>query len=550
MLRIAIIEDAPNIVGMLRELLTRRVTGYAVETASDLPGGLALVQSFHPDLLVLDLVMPGVDGALSAEAGRTILRYVRRESPGTRAIILSAEADQARDFLLEEGADDFFIKTRQEDWRRQKLLRQVERLIGHWPARSEASQVLADRLHSLTDRDRILVITGEDGVGKRALAEMICRCHGKPGAPDVVSVCSDAPETILPRLWPPRERSHALPAGDTPVVLAGFECVRRLPHAAQAEMAAALAQCSAAGDRATTPRSVQTAIAVPHLVITSRSQLSALLESGDLCQELYAVLERFPEIAVPPLRECLEDVPELVDYFIRQVVQSDDGEPPAASADALAAIERYGRLSRWPGNHGQVRQIIKDAVARMTGETLGPGALHLPELADTAVVRDYSFLFVDVVQSRRMKLGQDAGLVHRSFDAYHAAVAQWAERSHGEVYSTSGDGVMCRFARADDAVRAARSIVNGLASFNVTGNRLPMPFRVRVGIATGLAPDVDSSSGGRVAGEVLDRAYAVQECAEPGEIIVCEITLKSAGSPPATPFDSGPIGGVPAFTLE
>lgn len=550
MLRIAIIEDAPNIVGMLRDLLTRRVTGYAVETASDLPGGLALVQSFRPDLLILDLVMPGVDGTLSPESGRTILRYVRRESPRTRAIILSAEADQARDFLLEEGADDFFIKTRQEDWRRQKLLRQVERLIGHQPARSGASRALADRLHALTDRDRIVVITGEDGVGKRALAEMICRCHGKPGAPDVVSVCSDAPETILARLRVPGGRSDALPVGDTPVVLAGFECVRRLPYVAQAGMAATLAQSFGAGDRATTPGSGQTAIPVPHLVITSRSQLSALLESGDLCPELHAVLERFPTIAVPPLRECPDDVPELVDYFIRQVAQSENGEPPAVSAPAVAALERYGRLSRWPGNHGQLREIIKDALARMAGGTIEPADLELPELADTAVVRDYSFLFVDVVGSRRMKLGQDADLVHRSFDAYHAAVARWVEQSRGEVYSSSGDGIMCRFARADDAVRAARSIMNGLGAFNATGNRLQAPFRVRVGIATGPAPDIDSSGGGRVAGEVLDRAYAVQECAEPGEIIVCENTLHSAGSPPATPVEGGPIGGVAAFTLE
>lgn len=102
MQRILIVEDNPDLAFGLRNNL--EIEGYDIETAEDGLAGLSRVRTWQPDLVILDLMMPGLDGY-------RVLRTLRDEGNNTPVLILSAkgeEADKVRGFRM--GADDFVSK--------------------------------------------------------------------------------------------------------------------------------------------------------------------------------------------------------------------------------------------------------------------------------------------------------------------------------------------------------------------------------------------------------------------------------------------------------
>jgi two-component system alkaline phosphatase synthesis response regulator PhoP len=102
MQRILIVEDNPDLAFGLRN--NHEIEGYAITVAEDGIAGLKVARDTHPDLIILDLMMPGLDGY-------RVLRTLREEGNDTPVLILSArgeEADKVRGFRL--GADDFVTK--------------------------------------------------------------------------------------------------------------------------------------------------------------------------------------------------------------------------------------------------------------------------------------------------------------------------------------------------------------------------------------------------------------------------------------------------------
>lgn len=137
----------------------------------------------------------------------------------------------------------------------------------------------------------------------------------------------------------------------------------------------------------------------------------------------------------------------------------------------------------------------------------------------------YTFLAVDVRGSTEMKAGREPVSVRRTFDDYHAWVRRHVEAHRGEVYSRSGDGVLCRFARASDALAAARSLRDHLAAFNASHNLLGSPLRVGMGLHTGPLLEAPGDDRGQVSSATLDFAMKLQAQAAPEEILLSEDTL-------------------------
>ncbi|MFZ3069601.1 MAG: response regulator transcription factor [Anaerolineaceae bacterium] len=100
--QILLVDDEPDLLAELAPLLER--TGYAVTTASDGPQALSIVQHLHPDLIILDVVMPRMDG-------REVLRQLRQENNWTPVILLTRVGSPTeRALSLQEGADDYLNK--------------------------------------------------------------------------------------------------------------------------------------------------------------------------------------------------------------------------------------------------------------------------------------------------------------------------------------------------------------------------------------------------------------------------------------------------------
>lgn len=99
--RILVVDDEPSITRSVQAYLERE--GYAVKTAADGPSALQAARAFHPDLVVLDIMLPGMDGL-------EVLRRLRQES-GVYALMLTAKADETDKIVgLTVGADDYLTK--------------------------------------------------------------------------------------------------------------------------------------------------------------------------------------------------------------------------------------------------------------------------------------------------------------------------------------------------------------------------------------------------------------------------------------------------------
>lgn len=124
-------------------------------------------------------------------------------------------------------------------------------------------------------------------------------------------------------------------------------------------------------------------------------------------------------------------------------------------------------------------------------------------------------LVVDVARSTKMKEGADPLKVEWSFREYQAMVAAVATTHGGEVLSTAGDGAVLLFARARDAVQAARRIQTEIGSFNQRRNRMSQPFRLRIGLHLG---ETASDLAQAPFHEVIDKSAHIESVAPIGGI--------------------------------
>lgn len=150
MTRILVIDDEPDLVRFVRRAL--EAEGYQVLTATEGAEGLRLALTEEPDLVLLDLLMPGVDG-------HTVLTGVLSRHPHTRVLVLSAAADiEARVSCLERGAVDFLAKPFSI---RELLARVRSRLRGSGEAGGGAPMLRVGSI-SLDVRARRLTVDGRD----------------------------------------------------------------------------------------------------------------------------------------------------------------------------------------------------------------------------------------------------------------------------------------------------------------------------------------------------------------------------------------------------
>jgi class 3 adenylate cyclase/CheY-like chemotaxis protein len=136
-----------------------------------------------------------------------------------------------------------------------------------------------------------------------------------------------------------------------------------------------------------------------------------------------------------------------------------------------------------------------------------------------------TFMSIDVVNSTQIKNGENEQDVIYTFLSYHKLIREVAYTYHGEITTISGDGVMCRFERPDDAAAAAQHILNELPGFNKRQNRLSQPFALRLGVNTGQVLENQSISAGQLISHTIDVAAKLQQTCLPNHVRFSQETV-------------------------
>jgi DNA-binding NtrC family response regulator len=368
---VLVIDDDPTQRRLIQAVLERE--GFAVAHAES--GDMAidrLVAGQAADVILLDLVMPGI-------SGHDTLKEMRARGFNQPVVVLTASGGVDTVVkAMQAGASDFFVKPASPEriivsirnaLSMGDLRGEVDRLKKHVSARTSFSDLIGDgpamtlvkRLGDRAAKSSIpILITGESGVGKELIARAVHGSSERAGKPFVAVNCGAIPENLVESILFGHEKGSFTGASDKH--LGKFQEanggtlfldeVGELPLDIQVKLLRALQEGEV--DPVGAKRTVKVDV---RIVSATNRDLARAAAEGLFREDLYYRLNVFP-IEAPALRERREDIPALVDAFIRRFNVEEGKRVVAASAEAMGHLTAFD----WPGNVRQLENAVYRAI--------------------------------------------------------------------------------------------------------------------------------------------------------------------------------------------
>ncbi|MAI89817.1 sigma-54 dependent transcriptional regulator [Ponticaulis sp.] len=389
---VLVVDDDPTQRRLLQAAVER--AGFACRVAPDGESGLDMARnpSDGVDVMLLDLVMPGL-------SGMDVLERLQEVRPDLPVMVLTASGSidtvvQA----MRAGAIDFFVKPASPE----RVVVSIRNALQMTELRGEVKRLKKTASGELSFDDMIasapamrqvvrlgqraassnipILILGESGVGKEVIARCIQGASERAGRPFVTVNCGAIPENLVESILFGHEKgafTGAVSKSPGKFVEADggtlfLDEVGELPLEMQVKLLRALqeGEVDAVGSRRPTKVDVR-------IISATNKDLSQLVGEGRFREDLYYRLNVFP-VDMPSLRERKDDIPALVQHFIRRFNASEGTKVSGASASTMALLNAYD----WPGNVRQLENMIFRAVVLCEGDELKPE--DFPQLASLA----------------------------------------------------------------------------------------------------------------------------------------------------------------------
>ena len=381
--RILLVDDEPEICWILSRALGE--VGYDVATAETAQAALAAFETHAPEVVLLDLRLPDGDGL-------DVLRRLRELDEHAPVVMLTGHGTiESAVRAMKLGAFDYLIKpVHLEEVRvviekaleTRRLVAEVQTLRAAMRERSGADELVGgspamEELRRFIARvapyDVTILIRGESGTGKELVAHAIHGQSKRKRGPFIPLDCAALPETLVESELFGHERGAF--TGATQRRLGRFELahggtlfldeIGNLPGSTQMKLLRVLE------DRAITRLGGRGQIPIDvRIVAATHVQFEEAIREGRFREDLYHRLNEFT-IQVPPLRERLADLPELVDHFLRRIGEELGKAVPGVTPEALDALRAFP----WPGNVRELRNALKRAAVLADGAI---GRVDLP----------------------------------------------------------------------------------------------------------------------------------------------------------------------------
>jgi len=380
---ILIVDDERAIQTSLRGVLEDE--GYRVSAVGSASDALARVQEEAPDLVFLDIWMPGMDGL---EA----LAEIKKIHPETAVVMISGHGTiETAVKATKLGAYDFIEKPLSLE----KTLLAAARALDHGRLERENRDLREqlERGQQIVGQSRLIeelrqqiaiaaptngrvLIQGENGSGKELVARAIHAQSARREGPFVEVNCAAIPEELIESELFGHERGAFTGAvarrrGRFELADGGtlfLDEVADMSLKTQAKVLRVLEEQSF--ERVGGKEALRVDVRV---LAASNQNLSDQIAQGRFREDLFYRLAVIP-IEVPPLRQRSEDIPLLVEHFIRLFSGENGKRPMTMSVEALAYFLSYD----WPGNVRELRNMVERLVIMTPGEVIGPEALPPP----------------------------------------------------------------------------------------------------------------------------------------------------------------------------
>jgi DNA-binding NtrC family response regulator len=419
---ILIADDDPAQRRVLQKQVERM--GYASIEAEDGDRVMAVLDGTDgPDiaLVLLDLVMPGLDGM-----GVLDRLHERPEAPpvivltahGGIDAVVSAMRAGAQDFVVKPASPERMDVSIRNALKTRTLTTEIDRERRKATGRLSLKDIITrapsmKRVLDLAERAASstipVLIEGESGVGKELIARAIQGASSRKGKNFVTVNCGAIPENLVESTLFGHEKGAFTGATDKRVgkfVEADggalfLDEVGELPLDTQVKLLRAIQEGEIDPVGAKRPVTVNT-----RLISATNRSLMHLVESGRFREDLYYRLSVFP-ITVPPLRNRREDIPFLVEHFVRKFAAEENKPVSAVASDAMDII----CAAAWPGNVRQLENTIFRGVVLCDSDVLTLDDLpHLPRTRNTPLRRlgDAMRMASEKGGSEALRLAEDA----------------------------------------------------------------------------------------------------------------------------------------------
>ncbi len=391
--KILIVDDEKDILRALEFILSRE--GYSVSTATGGEEAIELLKKDEYDLVLTDLRMEGMDGM-------EVLQKTLQMRPSTLVIIMTAYATvESAVTAMKMGASDYIVKP----FINEDVKMRIKRLLDHKrllqenialkqqlsqriPGRvllgnSNQIQELLTLLEQVIPTKTNVLILGESGTGKGLIAELIHYNSPRKDKPFISINCSAIPETLLEsELFGYKKGAFTGAVSDKKglITLADggtlfLDEIGDMPMSLQAKLLKVIetGEIMPLGD--TVKRLVDVRI-----IAATNADLEKKVKEGSFREDLYYRLSVI-EVRIPPLRERREDIPVLVDYFIKTISEENKKDIKGIDDDAMTMLIGY----EWPGNVRELKNVIERAVVLAKGEYIT--VAELPEKIKGAKVK-------------------------------------------------------------------------------------------------------------------------------------------------------------------
>ena len=406
--RVLVIDDEPIIRDVLQDILSRE--GYEIESVPDAEAGLSALDSSEHDLVILDLMLPGIGGFET-------LKAIKRRDPDSVVVMITAYGSVetavqamrmgAHDYLTKPFKNEDVLRTLSTGLRHRRVLAENRTLrralqgkarFGELVGKSPAMQQLYRLIEQVAPSRSTVLIQGESGTGKELVAQAIHLKSGRPEEAFVVVNSGSMPADLLESNLFGHVKGAFTGAiqskkGLFEVANGGsifFDEISTIKPDVQAKLLRVIQEKEFLPLGAVQSEQVNVRI-----IAATNIDLQLLVQRGEFREDLYYRLNVI-NIKLPPLRERREDIPLLVDHFLAKIAGENKTPKLRIDRDLNTLLSRF----EWPGNVRELENEVYRLALFATRDTLTVqdaqndaeffGKVSLPGTrgVDTGITRD------------------------------------------------------------------------------------------------------------------------------------------------------------------
>ena len=411
MAHILVVDDDASVAGALHRFLDSE--GHDCRVASNVAEGLAAIEERRPDLVIMDIRMPGVDGM----AG---LDQMQSRFPGLCVVMMTGYGtSQTSIDAIRAGAFDYLTKPPDLDALRRLIARALAsgaavapqddaaepvkpNLIGETPAMVELYKMIG----RLAKNDVPALFVGEHGTGKSLAIAMLHDSSARSHEPLVLIDCALPGPALESAIF-----------GDVSGTM-HLSSIEAMPASLQSRLVRAIGDA----DRQRSTERIKARV-----LASTTADLVAAVSAGSFNRDLYDLISLIT-IHLPPLRERRDDIPLLIRHFIRVINAKLNRAIRAVDEPAMKRLQEHA----WPGNIRELERVLTRAAILTGGDTLTSNDIaFLTESVYQAGTDGLSGLeraARAALQEQLVDSPKDAGesIYHRIVDAVETAIVKEA----------------------------------------------------------------------------------------------------------------------------